>query len=579
MSNAIVVQASGNTSQNAQGNSDFGGVIAAGSNTATAESSAQTNATVGSGVDISAGDPIGGLVSGQIYYVVPYPSNPNLIALASSYQNAAKTDGGAHPVPGSGAIIIPLSVPQFSAGTQSLTPYNVAGAKPITFDPLSAVNPATGYINLGSNSLYLGQPVLYQQSNGPSLSITANGDDVNYAVAVAGSGGLVAGAAASANTNTGGGADAQIADNTGPGTVIDVSSLTISGQHTSQFDSQTNTIQADAVGFSGSWANNNDSATAIAHIGNDTQIVTQNLEVLATNNTEKNLVPSGQNNVSAGSGGVLQGNAAQSTTSISNVTVANVGSNANIAITGSTTSPGVFELYALNNVNGTDSVNLDTGGLIDGSDATSTIDAGTNNATAEIDSGATITTVGDVNLDTRTVGNISVSPTVHTYGLASPGAIDGEATLDEQDAVLVNNGATIISQGNLNLNAGGDMAGDLNNIVTGSNAYELNASAVPAFELVSDCTINQDNTVFVAPGPSSREPPTPTSRPSSTATRSPTPSAPARTGSPPWPGRWVASSAGPGFRPTRTPAPASSTPRPRSPSTARSSSASTTTSR
>ena len=56
----------------------------------------------------------------------------------------------------------------------------------------------------------------------------------------------------------------------------------------------------------------------------------------------------------------------------------------NINVTGSTINPGLFELYALNNVDGSDTVDLDTGGVIDGSDATSTIHADTNDATAEI---------------------------------------------------------------------------------------------------------------------------------------------------------------------------------------------------
>ncbi|MFI5455223.1 MAG: beta strand repeat-containing protein [Isosphaerales bacterium] len=499
ISSGITVQANGNTDQYAIGNSDVGGIIAVGSNTSTAESTAQTNATVGSGVTISAGDAIGGLTDGQIYYVVP-SSNPNLISLASSFQNAIQTSGGAHPQPGSGAITIPLSVPAFSAGNQSLTPYNGVGAAPVLFDPATAVNAGAGTINLGSNSLYLGEPVVYHKSNGPALAISANGDDVNFGAAVSGSGGLVAGSAAAANTSTGGGASASIADNSGPGTSLHVSSLTITALHTAQFDSQTNTIQADAVGFSGSAANNTDSSTVSAHIGNYAQVVTQSLQVLATNTTEKNLVPAGQNNVSAGSGGVIQGNAAQSTTTIANFTTADVGAHANLNVTGSTTNPGLFELYALNNVDGSDTVKLDTGGLIDGSDATSIIHADTNNATAEIGPSATVTTVGDVNLDTRTTSNFTVAPTVHTYGLASPGSIDGEATISENDAVKVDSGATVQAQGNLNLNAGGDMAGDLNDLTTGSNSYELNASAIPAFELTSKCEIDQNNTVNVASG-------------------------------------------------------------------------------
>jgi hypothetical protein len=502
VANAVTVQATGDTNQYAMGTSNFLGIIAAGSNTANADSSAQTTATVGSGASIGAGTAIGGLTDGTIYYVVPDPNNPGLIRLADSFQDATKATTGTPPGdPGSAAVTLPLSQPTIQAGNHSLTPYNISGAAPITFNPATALS--NSKINVGPDSgLFVGEAVVYHESNGPSLTITANGDDVNFADAVAGSRGLVAGAAASANTNSGGGASASIADYSGSGnkTQLNVSSLTIDATHTAEFDSQTNTLQADSLGFSGSWANNTDSSTADAHIGSNAQVTTQDLQVLATNNTKKDLVPAGQNNVSAGSGGVLQGNAAQSTTSITNNTTADVGAGANLNVTGSITDPGLFALYALNNVDGTDTVNLDTGGLIDGSDATSTIHADTNNATAEIGSNAVVTTVGDVNLDTRTTANVSVAPTVHTYGLASPGSIDGEATLGEADRVKVDGGATITAQGNLNLNAGGDMNGDLNDLTMGSNAYELNASTVPAFELTSKSEIDQTNTIDVAAG-------------------------------------------------------------------------------
>ena len=502
ITSAVTVEANGNTNQSAMGTSNFGGIIAAGSNTATANSNAQTTATVGSGVAIGAGTAIGGLTDGTIYYVVPDPNNPGYFGLAASFNDATAAKTGPPPgIAGSAAATITLSQPAVQAGDHSLTPYNVIGASPIAFNPAAALS--NNEINLGPNSgLFLGEAVVYRKSNGPSLTIAANGDDVNFAHSVAGSGGLVAGSAASANTTTGGGASASIADYSGSGnrTNLDVSGLTVSATHTAEFDSQTDTIQADALGFSGSWASNTDTSTVNAHIGSDATVTTQNLQVLATNNTMKDLVPSGQNNVSAGSGGVIQGNASQSQTSITNNTTADVGAGANLNVTGSVTNPGLFELYALNNLDGTDTVNLDTGGLIDGSNATSTIHADTNNATAEIGPNAVVTTVGDMNLDTRTTANLSVAPTVHTYGLASPGTIDAEATLGEADQVKVDAGATITAQGNLNLNAGGDMNGDLNDITMGSNAYELNASVIPAFELVSLSAINQNNTIDVAAG-------------------------------------------------------------------------------
>ena len=52
ISNAVNIEADSYTDQSALGTSDFGGIIAAGSNTATAESSAVTNATVGTDVSV-----------------------------------------------------------------------------------------------------------------------------------------------------------------------------------------------------------------------------------------------------------------------------------------------------------------------------------------------------------------------------------------------------------------------------------------------------------------------------------------------------------------------------------------------
>ena len=503
ISNAVNIEADSYTDQSALGTSDFGGIIAAGSNTATAESSAVTSATVGSDVSLSAGDPIGNLQDGTIYYVVPDPSNPNLISLASSSQNALMTSGGTFPQPGSGAITIALSQPEFSVGNHILTPVDLIGAAPVAFDPATALSQSggTSYHRRRVEQLLSRRAGGYtSRAAGPrsrSLPTAMTSTSPRRSPAAA----AWSPAPPPWQTPAPGAAPPPPSPITPDRGRASMSPASRSVRCTPpRFDSQTNTTQADAVGFSGSWANNTDSSTVSAHIGNYAQIVTQSLQVLATNTTEKNLVPSGQNNVSAGSGGVLEGNAAQSTTTIANFTTADVGANANINVTGSTTNPGLFELYALNNVDGSDTVNLDTGGVIDGSDATSTIHADTNDATAQIGPGATIYTVGDVNLDTRTTSNLTVAPTVHTYGLASPGSIDGEATIGENDAVNVGSGAFVQAQGNLNLIAGGDMSGDLNDLTTGSNAYELNASAVPAFELVSKCEIDQTNTVNVGSG-------------------------------------------------------------------------------
>jgi hypothetical protein len=510
VSTAVNILAAGNTNQNSDATSNYGAILALGSNDAAASSTTQTNAYLGSGARIDSGDPVGGLIDGNVYYVVVNPAHPNLISLARSFQNATNTSSATAPI-GDDAQIITLSLPTFSAGLNSLTPYGVPGAAPVSFNPLTAVSAANGTINVGANSqgqplFYPGQPVVYHKGSGPALAITANGTDTNFSNSTSGSGGVIAGSTASASTNTGGGASAYLADNPNATpsasneTTLNVSNLTITAHHTAQFDSQINAIEADVLGESGSIASNMDTSTANAYVGSAAQITAQQVSVTATNTTLKNLVPSGDYNIQAGAGGVFQGVSAESTTTISNTANATVDAGANINVVGSGNTAGVFTLYALNDVTANDSVNEDTGGAIADSGATSIIHADTNNATSEVKNGAVITTTGDVNLQTRTIGNLSVKPRIHTYGFAAAGSLDGDARLMEADAVNVDPQAHITAQGNLNLLAGGDSSGDLNHIAVTSEGYELNGSAVPISELNSEGEIDQTNTVSVATG-------------------------------------------------------------------------------
>src|SRR5262249_47269094 len=117
ITDAVTVQANGNTNQSAMATSNFGGIIAAGANTANASSNAHTTATVGSGVALGAGTAIGGLIDGGIYYIVPDPNHPGLIRLADSFQDATLATTGKPPgAPGSAAVTLPLSQPTMQAG-------------------------------------------------------------------------------------------------------------------------------------------------------------------------------------------------------------------------------------------------------------------------------------------------------------------------------------------------------------------------------------------------------------------------------------------------------------------------------
>ncbi|MEJ2723028.1 MAG: hypothetical protein P8175_00020 [Deltaproteobacteria bacterium] len=504
ISDSIEISAVGDSNQRAEADSNNYGLVAAGGNEADAVSNVQTNAHLGNGVTIGAGDSIGGLTDGGLYYVVVDKDNPNKVKLATSFQNALNKDAENYPDP----ITVDLGHPAIVRPGHSLRPYSRSSAEGIEFDPLTALDADNDTIDLGpGHDLYTGQTVIYTKGAGPAVTISASGDDYNFARSEAGSGGLVAGSAAEANVTALSTTRAYTADDTDPNdsiqTRLEVSSLTIRADHTAHFDSRTNTLQASAVGFSGSWATNIVGSTVEAEIGRNADITTKDLFVDAINTSRKNLVGPDEYNVEAGSGGVLQGNASESETDIANITHATVGADATITVIGNPFLPGEFRVSAFNDVEGYDDVRLDSGGLIVGSGATSAIRADTNDAIVTIEDGVTITSVGDVDLETRTRGILRVEPQVHTYGLASAAVVDGLARMWSKNEVNVGNSVLIDALGTINLLAGRNSDGTLSYYDIFSHGDELNASVIPISDLGSHGEIKRDHIITVGTMPDS----------------------------------------------------------------------------
>ncbi len=416
---------------------------------------------------------------------------PRRVRLAATYQDAVAS------IPNT----LSLSQPTIDAGGHELVPLGTQGGTiGLLFDPAVAVDGTLNTINIGpGNGLYAGQAVVYHHGMGPALTIAATGTDTDYASSTAGSGGLVAGAAAVATTSPGGSTHAFIADGTAADhTTLDLSSLAITANQADTFDGKTDSIQADAVGFSGSWATNNVTANSDANVGAYVQVNTQNVNINAENDEYKNIVNG--DNVLAGSGGVLQGNAAQSFTTISNHAEATINNNASVTVSGDPTHPGQFLLNSYNDIEGEDGVNLNTGGVIVGSGVTSHIDVARDEAFSTIANHATVTTIGDLDLQSLARGILAVSPTVHTFGLASAGVVDAAIDLNANNQVGIGNGATVIADGNVNLLAGKDTAGQRNVFQLDSHGDELNGSPIPISSLHSDVNLQQTNDVNIGPG-------------------------------------------------------------------------------
>ena len=367
--NAINVTATGNSQQRADGNSVAAGILAAGSNFAGTTSNANTSAYLGKEVTVNSGADIGGLTSGNTYYVVVLNDasfaptdvkvSENSIALGSNayglqngdlvvykyvgtktigliggltnlatYKVNVLSDGSVQlENPQSGVVqtlitsnadsagqslfllnprlvslaatlndaladspnVFSLGGSKASGAEQTLTPLGAFGSSGLAFDPTRDV--LGNAIDVGPNNQLLpGEPVVYGRSVGATLNIAATGNDNALASSTAGSGGLVAGAGAQSTTNNNTTTQAYIADDAAPSstyTGIQVSALTVNASHLAEFDSQTNTTQATAVGFSGSWANDNDNSNTYATIGAGADITAQSVDVAAPSTTTR----------------------------------------------------------------------------------------------------------------------------------------------------------------------------------------------------------------------------------------------------------------------------------------------------
>ncbi|OQX64174.1 MAG: hypothetical protein B5M56_00335, partial [Desulfococcus sp. 4484_241] len=198
--------------------------------------------------------------------------DPRQVKIADTFLNATAEN----------PVTLDLSDPAVYGALHSFTPYQRNNAQAISFSPEFDLDAERDAINLGDgHNLYTGQAVTYSKGDGPSLSIDASGDDYTFASAEAGSGGVVAGAAAEANTTSDSVTRAYIKDGTATDhSQLEVSALAISADHTARFDSQTDSTQASAVGFSGSWATNDIDSMVRAELGQYTRVNTRDWQHL-----------------------------------------------------------------------------------------------------------------------------------------------------------------------------------------------------------------------------------------------------------------------------------------------------------
>lgn len=340
---------------------------------------------------------------------------------------------------------------------------------------------------------------------GHTLAVTANGTDETIAKSTAGSGGLISGAAAVADTSNhstttatlgGGTAGSALATSPDDG----ASSIDVQAAHTARFNGQVDSINAALVGASGALTRHDIDAAVSANIAANANLTTRDLDASAANIARKPYLAGDAYNATAGSGGLLNGSAVVSDSTIRTTTRVNVGDNASVTVTGDRDDPGQTRFAASSDVEARDKTRLDSGGLIDIARAESKVRDLFDTA-VNVGNGARIDTVGDAFFTTRVRSDIETSANAKTYGGASAAQGQSESRTDGSLAVNVAAAATIRADGNVNLLAGADADGQVNDVRAVARTDLFNKSVLPIETSPdADAIINVNSRLNIAEG-------------------------------------------------------------------------------
>ena len=184
---------------------------------------------------------------------------------------------------------------------------------------------------------------------------------------------------------------------------------------------------------------------------------------ITTNNTFTETIAPGGNSVTAGGGGVINGNAADSSTNLTGDSNVVIGGNVTIEV--ETVTPpvggasGIF-LNAASALNTHDLVTLSTGGGVEGGGVDSSLQATLNNSVMTDSTSAApdlFITSQDIGIGTNTQVNAGNTSASHTWGVLGAGA-SARATTDVTSNQTVNIGpfTTLNAAQNINLSPGDD---------------------------------------------------------------------------------------------------------------------------
>ncbi|MEX1660830.1 leukotoxin LktA family filamentous adhesin [Thioclava sp. 15-R06ZXC-3] len=345
-----------------------------------------------------------------------------------------------------------------------------------------------------------------------NLTVAANGTDSNFATAVAGSGGVVAGAASKGVTSATGTTEAYI-DTSSASHKFLISVINglvdINATHSAIFGGSVDSTQASLVGASGALMDHTVNTDVNAYLGDNAWVRAAKLSIKAASKAHNFFL--GQTaysltdavipafnadnaawNVDSGSGGLLNLPAGKVKVSVTQDTQANVGADSDIRLLLPTAGLSLLQVEAYNELITHQKAKLDSAGAI--ATASSVVELGaTQNATVNIGSNATLLVdVGDINIgawnqsemdgrSAATTYGVAGAPDGHSWanlGVANTVAIGTDARIEASDGITPADGS-LPSHATVNIYAGRSPTGARSTVNLHTTIDLYNNSAIP----------------------------------------------------------------------------------------------------
>ena len=292
-----------------------------------------------------------------------------------------------------------------------------------------------------------------------TLEVSATGTDQNDVSSTAGSGALVAGDAADGTTSD----TSAVSASVGGGGILSAGTVEVTANNNSTYMPEVSSVNAAAVGASGANATNTDAISAMATVNPNTVITASSAVDITAQNTFTETVPANASSVSAGAGGLLNGTAAVSKSTLNGNATVTIGGGVLIEVetptaTG-TGTPGIF-LVASSVLDTDDQVSLSAGGAIAGAGTNSTLTATLLNKVVTNSSAAahdTFMTNDNIGIGTYTDVTAATTSEASTFGvLGTLAAAIGSTTVTSNQTVALAPYTNLTAMQDINLTAGDD---------------------------------------------------------------------------------------------------------------------------